>query len=263
MKKTVKDLLEGKGKTTFTLVQVMRAEEAAAAAEAGIDMIGTGWLPERKDFPQSAPGTHFKFGLQFGHHVNADEALRDSYAAMAAGADSIYCPMSPKIVEVLAREGVPVIPHIGLVPPKATWTGGMRAVGKTWQQAVQLFQQVKSYEDAGAFGIEIEVVPYLVATEISKRTNLLTFSLGSGAGCDVQYLFSADLLGDNPGRIPRHAKAYRDFTAERARLQHERVAAYGEFITDVKNDGFPQSCHLVEINDTELEIFMNKISMDD
>lgn len=52
-------------------------------------------------------------------------------AAMTAGGQSVYCAMSPQIVEVLAREGVLVICHLGLASPKATWTGGFRAVGKS------------------------------------------------------------------------------------------------------------------------------------
>lgn len=81
--------------------------------------------------------------------------------------------------------------------------------------------------------MELEVVPTQLAAEITRRVSLLTISLGSGADCDVQYLFSADLLGENRDHIPRHAKVYRDFAGERDRLQAERIAAYGEYISDV------------------------------
>ena len=118
-------------------------------------------------------------------------------AAMTAGAQSVYCGMSPAIVEGLAREGVPVICHVGLVPPKATWTGGFRAVGKTRAQAKMIWQQVQDFEQAGAFTVEMEVIAANLAREITKRTSLLTISLGSGGGCDAQYLFSADILGEN------------------------------------------------------------------
>ncbi len=68
-------------------------------------------------------------------------------------------------------------------------TGGFKAVGKTAAEALQLFEQIKSYEDAGAIAVELEVVPVEVATELSKRTSLLVWSMGAGAGCDAQYLF--------------------------------------------------------------------------
>ena len=245
---TVKDLQEAKGKRTIAYVQVTQEEQAIAAADAGMDMIGTAFIPERAHFARAVPGTHFQFGLPWGKHANATEALRDGMAAMMTGAQSVYCGYSPKFVETLAREGVPVICHVGLVPPKATWTGGFRAVGKTAKQAKMIWQQVQDFENAGAFAVEMEVVAADLATAITKRTSMMTISLGSGAGCDAQYLFSADLLGENRGHVPRHAKTYRNFAAERDRLQQERVAAYREYIADVKGGVFPEDCHAVAMD---------------
>jgi 3-methyl-2-oxobutanoate hydroxymethyltransferase len=245
---TVKDLLDAKGNRQLTYVQVAREEEAIAASEAGMDMIGTAFVPERAHFAKAVPNSHFQFGMPWGKHADATEVLRDAMAAMQAGAQSVYCGMSPHIVEVLAREGVPVISHVGLVPPKATWTGGFRAVGRTLSQAKMIWQQVQDFEAAGAFAVEMEVVAENLATEITKRTSMLTISLGSGGGCDAQYMFSADLLGENTGHIPRHAKTYRNFAAERERLQLERVAAYKEYIADVTSGAFPEADHVVSID---------------
>lgn len=250
---TVKDLLEAKGQRPLAYVQVAREQEALAAADAGMDMIGTAFVPERAHFARAVPGNHFQFGLPWGKHANTTEALRDAMAAMGAGAQSVYCGYSPLIVEALAREGVPVICHVGLVPPKATWTGGYRAVGKTLDQAKMVWQQVQDFEAAGAFAVEMEVVAAPLATAITGRTSMLTISLGSGPGCDVQYLFSADLLGENRGHIPRHAKTYRNFAAERDRLQAERVAAYQEYIADVRGGTFPQDAHSVAMPDDVLQ----------
>lgn len=249
---TVKDLLDAKGKRQLAYVQVAREEEAIAASEAGMDMIGTAFIPERAHFAKTVPNSHFQFGMPWGKHADATEALRDAMAAMQVGAQSVYCGMSPHIVEVLAREGVPVICHVGLVPPKATWTGGYRAVGRTLEQAKMVWQQVQDFEAAGAFAVEIEVVAANLATEITARTSMLTISLGSGGGCDAQYLFSADLLGENRGHIPRHAKTYRNFAAEHDRLQTERVSAYKEYINDVTTGAFPEARHVVGIDDDVL-----------
>lgn len=249
---TVKDLLEAKGKRQISYVQVAREEEAIAASEAGMDMIGTAFVPERAHFAKAVPNSHFQFGMPWGKHADATEVLRDAMAAMQAGAQSVYCGMSPQIAKVLAREGVPVICHVGLVPPKATWTGGFRAVGRTLSQAKMVWQQVQDFEAAGAFAVEMEVVAANLASEITGRTSMLTISLGSGGGCDAQYLFSADLLGENRGHIPRHAKTYRNFATERDRLQAERVAAYKEYIADVITGAFPEASHVVTIDEDEL-----------
>jgi 3-methyl-2-oxobutanoate hydroxymethyltransferase len=156
---------------------------------------------------------------------------------------------------MLAKEFIPVVGHVGLVPSRATWTGGFKAVGKTASEALQLFKQIKSYEDAGAIAVEIEVVPVEVATELSKRTSLLVWSMGAGAGCDAQYLFSNDILGYTEGHIPRHSKVYRDFRAEYDRLQLERISAFKEFVNDVDTGVFPDTSHLVHMDNDELDRF--------
>lgn len=253
---TVMDLLAAKGQRKLAYVQVAREEEARAAAEVGMDMIGTAFVPERAQFARAVPDTHFQYGLPWGSHASATEALRTAMAAMGAGAQSVYCGMSPAVVEVLAREGVPVICHVGLVPPKATWTGGFRAVGKTADQARMVWQQVRNFEAAGALAVELEVVAAPLAREVTARTSMLTISLGSGPDCDAQYLFSADLLGETTGHIPRHAKTYRNFAAERARLQAERIAAYCEYIADVTGGTFPEPGHSVGMAEEVLaEVF--------
>lgn len=259
-KLTVKELLELKGVRPIAFVQVARGEEAIAASAAGMDMIGTGFRPETRDFATLVPESHFQFGLAWGRHASAEEALREAMQAMEAGAESIYCGMNPQVVEVLAREGVPVIAHVGLVPPKATWVGGLRAVGRTADQAKQVYQDSKAFESAGAFALEMEVVPARVAAEITRRVSILTISLGSGQGCDATYLFSADLLGENRGHIPRHARVYRNFAAERDRLQQERIAAYREYIDDIAAQKFPEDGNSVAIDDAAFESFLKLVN---
>ena len=87
-----------------------------------------------------------------------------------------------------------------------------------------------------------------MATAITKRTDLITVSLGSGAGCDAQYLFSADLLGEKTGRLPRHAKSYRDFATVRRQMQTDRIAAYREYRADIEGGTFPNATHTVRID---------------
>jgi 3-methyl-2-oxobutanoate hydroxymethyltransferase len=85
--------------------------------------------------------------------------------------------------------------------------------------------------------------------------------LGMGAGphADAQYLFVEDLLGHPTGHKPRHAKTYRNFAAEYARLQRERVAAFREFIADVESGAYPQPQHVVPIADGEFDSFLRSM----
>ena len=98
-------------------------------------------------------------------------------------------------------------------------------------------------------------MPVEVATELAKRTSLLVWSMGAGAGCDAQYLFSNDILGYTEGHIPRHSKVYRNFKAEYDRLQEERISAFKEFVDDVDTGAFPETSHLVHMDNDELDRF--------
>jgi Ketopantoate hydroxymethyltransferase len=143
--------------------------------------------------------------------------------------------------------------HVGLIPARATWTGGFKAVGRTAAEALSVYEHVKALEAAGAVGAEIEVVPARVATEISKRTSLILMSMGAGSGCDAQYLFAEGVLGYTRGHKPRHAKVYRDFRTELDRLQDELIPAFKEFRA-TSNPAPIRS--MVPIADAEFEAFV-------
>ena len=62
---TVRDLLELKGKKKLTQINVTSPEEAAAAEEAGIDLIIAGPPSPMKKIREAAPNTFFTCGLSF------------------------------------------------------------------------------------------------------------------------------------------------------------------------------------------------------
>jgi 3-methyl-2-oxobutanoate hydroxymethyltransferase len=150
---------------------------------------------------------------------------------------------------------VPVVAHVGLIPSQNTWTGGWKAVGKTAASALALWRHVKKLEAIGCFGAELEVVPDRVAELITKNTSLLMLGMGAGPHADAQYLFCEDVLGHTAGHRPRHAKSYRNFAAEFARLQQERIAAFREFVADVNTGAYPAPQHVVPIDDGEYDTF--------
>jgi len=258
-RRTVADLRALKGKRQLTMLYVDTLEEAQAAAAAGIDLlsiIDPVWTPEMR----AAAGDCFvQVGLLYGELVTTEDYLRSAHRALQLGGDCVYCAAGLDTVRALAQEGIPVVGHVGLIPSKATWTGGFKAVGKTADSALQVWRQVKALEDAGAIGAEIEVVPDRVTREISRRSSLVLLSMGAGAGCDAQYLFAEDVLGYTRGHRPRHAKVYRDFRAEYERLQQERIAAFGEYAADVASGAYPAAEHLVGIAEEEFTAFLERL----
>ncbi len=256
---TVADLRALKGKRQLTMLFVDTVDEAAAASAAGIDIlsiIDPVWTPDMR----SAAGDCFvQVGLLYGPLCTYEDYIRAAHRVIMVGGDAVYCAASMDTITRLAAEGIPVISHVGLIPSKATWTGGFKAVGKTVDSAINIYKHVKQLEAAGAIGAELEVVPDRVAAEISKRTSLIMLSMGAGPGGDAQYLFAEDVLGYTRGHQPRHAKVYRNFRAEYDRLQQERVAAFKEFKADVLSGAYPEKRHVVSIDDAEFNAFMKKL----
>jgi 3-methyl-2-oxobutanoate hydroxymethyltransferase len=255
-KYTVYDLQQLKGQRCLTHIHVKSPEEAAAAEAAGVDLMSCSFdSPEAEArLPRlvaAAPQSFLSAATPHGL-ASPEEAIRVGFRALEIGASSVYCSASPFIVEAMAREGIPVVGHLGLVPRHVTWTG-YRAIGKTVEEARELHRRMKALENAGAYAAELEVVPHNLARFLCSQTKLILMSLGSGSGCDTQFLFSDDILGDYEERPPRHAKAYRDFAAEHRRLQQERIAAFSEYIADVRDGRFPQRSNLVEMDEQLLE----------
>jgi 3-methyl-2-oxobutanoate hydroxymethyltransferase len=255
-KPTIADLRAQKGKGQLTMLRVTSLDEAAAAEEAGIDIVSVpADVVSHPRYREVAPTLFSMTGQTHLEAGTRDDYLRFACTMMLAGADALYCSGGFGTVEHLAREHIPVVGHVGLVPARATWTGGMKAVGKTAHGAMALLDEMRAYEAAGAFAVEIEVVPVEVATELSRRVGLLLWSMGAGPGCDAQYLFAEDILGTNRGHMPRHSKVYRNFAAEYDRLQAERVAAFREFIADVGAGAYPEDKHVLTMAPDELAAF--------
>ena len=160
---TVKGLRDQKGKRVLCETLPFSPEEAAAAEEAGIDTMKVRFDPKQphlaKAVRDAAPKTFMAFSVPLVAAATEDEAVRVAYTAMELGADAIMCQWSPRFVSAAAEAGVPIQGHAGLVPRKSTWTGGLKAVGKTVDEALWVYQEIKTLEDAGAYAVEVEVVP--------------------------------------------------------------------------------------------------------
>ena len=260
---TVKDLRDQKGKRVLVETLPFSPEEAAAAEEAGIDTMKVRFDPKLPEpaaaIRRAAPNTFMAFSVALVAAASEEEAVRLGYDAMAIGADAIMCQWSPRFVAAAAEAGIPVQGHAGLVPRKSTWTGGLRAVGKTLEEAMWVYQEIKALEDAGAYAVEVEVVPEALLVEISKRTTLLTSSIGGGGGGDIQFLFAEDILGNNPPPYPRHSKQYRNLYKMKQEMQAERVAGFKEFVDDVQQGRFPAPEHVIKAADGLIDAFVDAV----
>ena len=158
-KLTVHDLRKLKGQRCLTHIHVKSPEEAAAADAAGIDLMSCSFdSPEaqaRLPLLVAAAPTAFFSGSTPHGMASPEEAIRTGFRALDLGASSVYCSGSAFLIEAMAREGIPVVGHIGMVPRHVTWTG-YRSIGKTVEEAKALYRKMKDLENAGAYAAEIE-----------------------------------------------------------------------------------------------------------
>ena len=265
-KLTVYDYLKSKGKRQLSNLFVHTIEEAAAAEEAGIDYIVAAHdlpqfeinasLNDVKKIREVAPNCFMQSAGPIPP-ASEYEAIKFAHDYLSFGVDCIYVGNhSLKWIRAMRDENIPTIGHVGLIPGKATWIGGLRAIGKTADEAIGVLKHTLDLQEAGVIGVELEVVPPKVAKVITDKVEIITMSMGSGSDCDAQFLFSNDVLGWNDGHIPRHARVYRNFKKEYARLQEERILAFKEFHEDTINKKFNDPKINVQIKDDEFDKFL-------
>ena len=142
-----------------------------------------------------------------------------------------------KIVESISRVGIPVLGHIGLTPQTATLQGGYRIQGRNVYSTDKLLEDARALEEAGAFGIVLEMVTEEAAKIITETVSVPTIGIGSGRFCDGQVLVLHDIIGLYPGFTPRFAKRYVD-TAGMI------TQALQNYAVDVRNGAFPDEKHV-------------------
>ena len=137
------------------------------------------------------------------YQPSVETAIRNAGRFMAeAGCDGIKLEggseMADRIRGIVAA-GIPAMGHLGLTPQSASSLGGFRVQGKGALQAKKIINSAKALEEAGAFGILLEMVPDRVCELITQRAeNCIIFSLGSGPHAHGQLLIYHDMFGLYP-----------------------------------------------------------------
>lgn len=251
---TVYDLRSGKGTSKWLQLHVDSGAEAEAAVATGIHILSCEPDHTLEPIRAAAPFAFISAGMPHGSVASPQEAVREGFRILARGADAVYCSHSPRFIEAMAQEGIPVTGHVGLVPNRATWTN-FRAVGTDLDEALKVLRSVRDLENAGCACIEVEVIPVELADYITRNSGLITMGMGCGSVCDTQYLFSSDVLGTHRGHYPRHARRYADFIALEAELQAKRVAAFQAFAAEVASGAFPQPQNEVRMRPEVVDAF--------
>jgi 3-methyl-2-oxobutanoate hydroxymethyltransferase len=258
---TVADLqaLKGSGKK-LTMCNPKDVVEAQACVDAGIDLL-TAWDSEIEEVRRVAPNHFIGLGSGWAQFGSANEILDHAFDMFRKGADSYYTLRSFDVMEMLSKEGIPVQSHIGLVPTFSHWCGGLRGWGRNADEAMKIYRTLKRMEDVGVFAVEAECIAEEVLEAINDKTNIVTYSLGSGNAGDVIMSFIADICGeaseeDNP---PKHAHAFGNLGRLHKQINEERVEALSAFKSEVTEKNFPYPQTNISMHPNEKDKFLEEL----
>jgi 3-methyl-2-oxobutanoate hydroxymethyltransferase len=196
--------------------------------------------------------------MPFLSYSNGDEALENAGIFLReAGAQAVKVEggvRTARIIETLVRAGIPVMGHIGLTPQAINTFGKVRVQGKNRDQARALLADAFAVQEAGAFGMVIELVPEQLAAAITQRLRVPTIGIGAGAGCSGQVQVITDLLGLGDF-LPKHARPY-------AHIRETISEAAKAYAADVAAGTFPGPAETVRMDDAILDEVLGRSSAD-
>lgn len=175
--------------------------------------------------------------LPIASYDTPEQTLVNAGRLIEAGADAVKLEGGASHVpqiEALVSAGIPVMAHIGMMPQHVREEGGYRIKGKTPEEVERLLADARAVENAGAWGILLELVRPAVAQQVSDAVKIPTIGIGSGPGCDGQVLVTPDLVGAFPWFVPR-------FVQPKAQVAKTIKEAAQGFVRDVKNLEYPKA----------------------
>ena len=168
------------------------------------------------------------------YRESTERAWRHAIRLLQAGAQMVKLEgggWTVPIVRGLADRGIPVCAHLGLTPQSVHALGGYRVQARDEAGARVLRREAEELVAAGAEMLVLELVPAVVARELTTSLPIPVIGIGAGAGCSGQVLVLHDALG-LAHRVPRFV---RNFMKGSSSIE-DAVRAY---VTDVKAGAFP------------------------
>jgi 3-methyl-2-oxobutanoate hydroxymethyltransferase len=178
-------------------------------------------------------------------------AVKNAGRLMAeSGCDAVKleggAAMAPR-VKAIVDAGIPTLGHLGLTPQSASALGGFRVQGKSAPIAKRIVDDAKALEDAGAFGMLLEMVPDRVCQVITERAKeCIIMSLGSGPHAHGQLLIYHDMFGLYPNFKPRMAKVF-------GNAGEVISAGLKQYVSEVRSAAFPSTENCFTMPDHEYD----------
>jgi len=255
MRRTVKSIIEKKGKEKIVVLTAYDFAFARIVDEAGVDIVLVGdslgmvmlghdsTLPvtmrdmahHTKAASRAVKNAMLVADMPFVSYDTPERALRNARRLMQqAGADAIKLEGVrglEKQIRDLVTTGIPVMGHLGMTPQTASQLGGYKVRGKIQKEADEILKDAKELDKLGVFAIVLECVPADLASRITKAVQCPTIGIGAGPKTDGQVLVIHDMLGFSgkvhPKFVRRYAHVEKVIAKAVARYRYDVM--YGKF----------------------------------
>lgn len=196
---------------------------------------------------------HINFVMQTPTFASKEKALEYGSIYMSNGADSLL-PMgvNNETLKYMADNHLVVFGHVGALSGWQTSRhGGYKRLGKTAEDAMDVFRMAYEYQENGMMGMTIELTPIEVTNAIAKKLHVPVVSIAAGGAADGCEMVDFDTFNMMPSPVS-HAKAYGDFFKWAA-------GAYAGWANDVRTGAYPEDKHGFHMDEVELDKFMNEL----
>ena len=182
------------------------------------------------------------------YQVSVEEAVRNAGRFFKeARVDAIKLEGGRRMaaqIRAIVDGGMLVMGHIGLTPQSSGQLGGFKAQGRTADTALELIEDARAIQEAGAFSLLVEAVPPEVCRIIRDDLKIPVYGIGAGVETDGQVMICSDILGIFQAFTPKFVKKYEN-------LGKRTLKVFTQYAKEVRNGEFPQEEHTYKMVEGE------------
>ncbi len=184
------------------------------------------------------------------YNLSIEQGLDNASKMIKAGANAVKLEGCNEHILNLVRRcvesGIPVLGHLGFTPQLMNTIGGHKIQGKTADKIETILKSAKKLEEAGCFGVVLELLPADSAKYITENLKIPTIGIGAGVNCSGQIVVTDDILGKFTDFKPKFVKHF-------ANIHNETFNGIKNYIEEVKNRKFPSENESFLLDNSEKE----------
>ena len=182
------------------------------------------------------------------YNLSVAQGLENASKMIKAGANAVKLEGCNEHILTLVKRcvesGIPVLGHLGFTPQLMNTIGGHKIQGKTADKIETILDSAKKLQDAGCFGIVLELMPAESAKYITENLKIPTIGIGAGKYCSGQIVVTDDILGKFTDFVPKFVKRYTN-------LHEEILMGVEKYKQEVKTEVFPSENESFELMEEE------------